>query len=330
MYNSINALGKALLTSALVITIAVSAAEGGSAATCGDVNGDNQGPDISDIMYLVNHLFLQGPAPVDVSAADCTGDGYLDISDITALVNHLFVDFRACVCVSLLDHTDSSSSCLSYPSRRADGSENFFECLDNPPDTTEYMYAEWVPDELRVYHMNATYQCCLVYDYQWHYQSGDTVVFKEVDLGEPCDCLCPFNLQFTDPSWFYVDPRVWTVILLGIEGDTVGVDTALVGSFGDVRLEVAGGDVTLHHDNAVLNCCADFHMIYGMTGNNIVAQEYDSLAACMCICRYNLTSTMHDLAPGYYTLTLLGANTWPLGGSPFTGDTIAVETFLID
>jgi hypothetical protein len=79
-----------------------------------------------------------------------------------------------------------------------------------------------------------------------------------------------------------------------------------------------------------MNCCSDFCIIYEMTGNNIVAQEYDSLAVCMCVCRYNLTSTIHDLAPGQYTLTLLGANTWPLGGSPFTGDTIAVESFVIE
>ncbi|MCB2230186.1 S8 family serine peptidase [bacterium] len=60
----------------------------------GNVNGDGGGAvDLSDLIYLVNYLFLGGPAPACVGAANVNGDlgCAIDLSDLIYLVNYLFL-----------------------------------------------------------------------------------------------------------------------------------------------------------------------------------------------------------------------------------------------
>jgi hypothetical protein len=57
----------------------------------GDANRDGV-IDISDVVYLINYLFIQGPAPVPLEAGDATCDGVVDASDIVYLLNYLFVN----------------------------------------------------------------------------------------------------------------------------------------------------------------------------------------------------------------------------------------------
>jgi hypothetical protein len=57
-----------------------------------DANGDNT-IDPSDIFYLVNYMFLGGPAPAGAAgmlSGDANGDGLVDPSDIFYVVNYLF------------------------------------------------------------------------------------------------------------------------------------------------------------------------------------------------------------------------------------------------
>jgi hypothetical protein len=57
----------------------------------GDPNGDGV-IDISDVVYLLNYLFVHGPAPVPIlDAGDATCDGVVDASDVVYLLNYLFV-----------------------------------------------------------------------------------------------------------------------------------------------------------------------------------------------------------------------------------------------
>jgi hypothetical protein len=56
-----------------------------------DPNGDHT-IDPSDIFYLINYLFMHGPAPLGGPAAgDANGDGVVDPADIFYLVNYLFL-----------------------------------------------------------------------------------------------------------------------------------------------------------------------------------------------------------------------------------------------
>ncbi|MBD3404225.1 S8 family serine peptidase [candidate division GN15 bacterium] len=58
---------------------------------CGDVNASGEAPDLSDVIYLVNGLFLGGPQPPNPSAADVNCSSTVDLPDVISLVNFLFL-----------------------------------------------------------------------------------------------------------------------------------------------------------------------------------------------------------------------------------------------
>ncbi|HOP06207.1 MAG TPA: putative Ig domain-containing protein [candidate division Zixibacteria bacterium] len=58
---------------------------------CGDVDGNGQGPDIADLVYLVTFMFQSGPEPPDMSLVDIDGSGTgPDIADLVYLVTYMF------------------------------------------------------------------------------------------------------------------------------------------------------------------------------------------------------------------------------------------------
>ncbi len=67
---------------------------------CGDINNDSTGPDLSDLIYLVNYLFTAGPPPAVMESANVNGAGgnEPDLSDIIYLVNFLFMGGPAPAC----------------------------------------------------------------------------------------------------------------------------------------------------------------------------------------------------------------------------------------
>ena len=57
---------------------------------CGDINNDGQILDVSDLTYLVAYMFVGGPAPYWIEAADADGTGIIDISDMVDWIDYLF------------------------------------------------------------------------------------------------------------------------------------------------------------------------------------------------------------------------------------------------
>ncbi|MBD3401956.1 hypothetical protein GF420_03600 [candidate division GN15 bacterium] len=64
----------------------------------GDVNNDGFGPDLIDIQYLTNALFLGGPAIPCPEEGDANGNGNVDMIDVQYLVNAVFHGGPAPVC----------------------------------------------------------------------------------------------------------------------------------------------------------------------------------------------------------------------------------------
>lgn len=58
---------------------------------CGDVNHDEI-IDVSDVIYLINYLFVGGPAPDPLETGDVNSDDVVDIADVIYLINYLFVE----------------------------------------------------------------------------------------------------------------------------------------------------------------------------------------------------------------------------------------------
>jgi hypothetical protein len=55
----------------------------------GDANGDG-GINIGDAVYLINHIFNDGPAPIPNAAGDTNCDETVNIGDAVYLINHIF------------------------------------------------------------------------------------------------------------------------------------------------------------------------------------------------------------------------------------------------
>lgn len=65
--------------------------------TVGDANS-NGSVSISDVVYLVNYLFRNGPPPEPIKKGDLNGDGDVTISDIVYLINYLFKGGPSPIC----------------------------------------------------------------------------------------------------------------------------------------------------------------------------------------------------------------------------------------
>ena len=55
----------------------------------GDANGDGV-IDIADVVYLIDYLFIDGPAPDPLWVGDCNCDDVVNIADVVYLINYLF------------------------------------------------------------------------------------------------------------------------------------------------------------------------------------------------------------------------------------------------
>jgi hypothetical protein len=57
----------------------------------GDANGDGV-INVVDVVYLINYLFISGPAPDPIQAGDVNCDGFVNVTDVVYLINYLFID----------------------------------------------------------------------------------------------------------------------------------------------------------------------------------------------------------------------------------------------
>jgi hypothetical protein len=57
----------------------------------GDVNGDSV-VNVEDVVFLINYLFMFGPAPNPPVAGDINGDCFIGISDVIWLINYFYLD----------------------------------------------------------------------------------------------------------------------------------------------------------------------------------------------------------------------------------------------
>jgi hypothetical protein len=56
---------------------------------CGDANGDSL-IDLGDVVFLIDYLYRNGPAPFPYQAGDATCDGLMDLADVVFLINYLY------------------------------------------------------------------------------------------------------------------------------------------------------------------------------------------------------------------------------------------------
>jgi hypothetical protein len=63
----------------------------------GDVNGDGL-LGVGDVVYLINFVLKDGPAPDPLIVGDCNCDGIIDLDDVIFLIQYLFMNGSPPVC----------------------------------------------------------------------------------------------------------------------------------------------------------------------------------------------------------------------------------------
>lgn len=297
-----------------ILLLALCGLLGGSAQAdllCGDIDLSGT-TDIADIVYLVDYMFTGGPPLPFPPTADCDGGGGdIDISTLVCWVDCWFIFEGGCTpqCAfeELDNHTEIGGPCLDSAGAY-DG-----------PASERGMYIEAVGNDLHVYHPGAYYQCCLGY-YVQYYQYGNHFIGYETDVNELCDCYCPFDLESTIHNLVAGE---YVVTLYDIEGDLLGVDTAVIEAgvidfnigecvqdpkgppeTGDpiVNYYWSNGILTMVHENAFFNCGAIFALEFEMVGDTLRFHEINTneMMPVPCMCYYELTSVIQGIPPGSY------------------------------
>ncbi|MBN2227470.1 MAG: hypothetical protein JW763_08900 [candidate division Zixibacteria bacterium] len=285
---------------------------------CGDVNADFS-VNLLDVLALIDYVYNEGPEPPVMMMADVNGDGEVNLLDILRYIDKLYVYPNPGLhCV--VPHDDYQTGCL--PEK------------DYGDDT---MYVSVAGYDLHIHHDNAYYDCCLGY---WTGNSIDMnhITVYQFDSIPECDCYCYFNLE----SVFHTEyAGSYVVTLIGLEGDTVGIDTAEVTGeeaftheetqsgcleyakddpTDTVFFEVVGNDLHTFHRNAYYNCGLAYLVEYKVADFHIRATEADTGMPADCICYFNLKSVLYDLPDGEYTVTLVDVY-----GTEIAWDTIVVD-----
>ncbi len=76
-----------ITVAAFVAMVPVATANG---FICGDANNDNE-VNVSDAVYIINYVFVEGPAPVPLCVGDVNNDTSINVSDAVYIINYVFV-----------------------------------------------------------------------------------------------------------------------------------------------------------------------------------------------------------------------------------------------
>jgi len=155
-------------------------------------------------------------------------------------------------------------------------------------------------DTLFVYHDSAVYQCCadIVFNFE---AQGSTLDFIERDVGEPCDCMCLFNLEFSLAS---IPPGTYTARLwTENKGQLLGEAEVTIPGADGVYFETRCDTLIVSHNGMFANCCAEIMFDFQQDGSLLVFSELDTASLwCWCLCYFDLTAQVSGLANGIYTV----------------------------
>jgi hypothetical protein len=140
----------------------------------------------------------------------------------------------------------------------------------------------------------------------------------ESDTGPPADCICYFNLESVLHD---LEDGEYQVLLIGIAGDTVGIDTVVVPGGGalinysadgclgestssdspEISYDYTGGVLYFLHHNAFFNCVADLIVEFAKVGDTLRLTERNvATEFAYCMCYFDITAEIAGLPPGSY------------------------------
>jgi len=302
------------ITNIFICLVLLVIAQNSFGITCGDFNNNKQ-VNVEDLVGMVDYLFKGGPPAYYEPAIDCDGNGDINVADLVGWVNWLFkgtIDPNACPYITVTDHEDNNSWCLEpLPEKQ----------LPSITLSAKSFEVEVIGNDLLVHHNHATYQCCLEYKVDW-YQADNVLTGFEADTGDLCDCYCPFHLT----SMIYDLPAgEYSIILIGIEGDTVGTTVVTIeedqivvqydnsecqeeksDKSADVDYYYSGDTLSMTHWNAYLNCAADIIVNFEVAGDTLrfIERNINYKIPVPCECYFDIWALAVGINPGYYVVEL--------------------------
>lgn len=85
-----------------------------------------------------------------------------------------------------------------------------------------------------------------------------------------------------------------------------------------IIITVSGNDIIVLHKDAFYNCCVEILVEVVQNGNVFNLYEHESGDHCYCMCYFDITTTIYDLAPGTYTTNVYNAEGEFVGGGTVT------------
>lgn len=194
-------------------------------------------------------------------------------------------------------------------------------------------------DTLIVTHQDAYYQCCLESKILVH-RSNYTLDIVEYDVGQPCDCMCTFDLTThivsLRPGTYTV--QVWSelgqffgkcVVDISSGPNLTGVTQSECQSY-PKRSSIAAlrdsivaafreDTLFVTHFNAFYNCCFEIDMNFHQDGSLLNFIELPTGDPCRCMCYFDITSTVVGLVPGTYIIRV-----WNEDQSGLFGETVII------
>lgn len=162
---------------------------------------------------------------------------------------------------------------------------------------------------------------------------GATIRFVERQVGEPCHCLCPYNLSASVDD---LAAGKYVVEVRGPRNELVWVQFVevfpappqVVWGFAPcpldpnaedppetaVEIAACAGKLTVKHLAARVNCCLELAVEMTEDDGRIVLTEVDAGEPCLCTCTTDIMIGVDGLAPGRYLVDLVDV-TGTLAGS---------------
>lgn len=177
-------------------------------------------------------------------------------------------------------------------------------------------------ETLVVTHQDAYYQCCLEARILVH-RSDFTLDVVEYDVGEPCDCMCTFDLTttiiglqsgtYTVQVWSESGQSYGTCLVTVPSGPFLtGVRQSDCQSYPERNRIAALGDsivaafqedtLFVSHFNALYNCCFAIDVRFHQDGHILNFVEEPTGDPCYCMCYFDIVAAIGDMTPGTYLI----------------------------
>ncbi len=269
----------------------------------GDANNDGL-TNISDAVLIINYIFADGDAPDDFYYSDVNGDCLVNISDAVAIVNYIFTG-----------QTIPIGTCFHQ--------EIMGQCRDYTLLNGSYLFVEVIGNDIHIKHINAFYNCCLEYNVEFVFD-GNNITVYENNIGDYCYCMCYFDQL--ESVLFDMAPGIYPITLIGLEGDTVGVDSAYVldgggyqgADVGPCEQDPGRADYIYNYYNGTLTLAA-YDMLFNCLfipgidiefANDTIRFRITNLTMDFmpCMCYFDITAEVQGIPPGIYTAEVYQQN----------------------